>query len=541
VPPSFFSATFPNGNPDAPGRVGTGGFVLIFILGVVIRLFACQHTYIINPDGVYYIHQARAIYFGEWHSLTSCHLTFVSGYPFFVAGAYALFHEWVVAAQFVSLLFGAMTLMPLHLLCRRFFDRDISALTLLVFALLPVFVAGSAEVIRDPVSWFFLSLGLYFFITSYEKNYRLLLLFSCLSFLMASWARIESFLFILLSCVYLLAVPQERRIRKIAFFALPLMGALILILCAVIFFDKPLIHTLRVHDMVDKLSAPIIAYETLRTDLAEFMRQPIEGLMPHFLHKARNMVWLVALGTLIKYMIKAYFYVFFIFFVLGLGGVWHRLRQDPRILYLSLLSLSAFILFYLHVIQTWMMFDRFWAIFMLPACMVIGFGLWETVLMLKNRCRMKNWLALSIVCLLILICALPKDLKSREADKIVYKRMGEFIAEREGNDREIRILKSLRTPNWTAFYANLGYEGAPCPRIDFGMEPTPFEATVFKDHDAFVRYLRKGGVGYFLWEEKAWPEGGFNFLERNRPDYLKEMGSWHHPDTGRLILYKVVP
>ena len=79
--------------PNEPGRVLSVAIVLIVILGFVIRLVACQQMSVINPDGIYYIHQARVIYFGEWHSLTSCHLTFLSNYPFLVAGAYTLFHD----------------------------------------------------------------------------------------------------------------------------------------------------------------------------------------------------------------------------------------------------------------------------------------------------------------------------------------------------------------------------------------------------------------------------------------------------------------
>lgn len=540
VPPSPFPARIPNSNPDAPEGPGTGGFVLIFILGVVIRLFACQHTHIVNPDGVYYIHQAKAIYFGEWKSLTSCCLSFVSSYPFFVAGAYALFEEWVVAARFVSLVFGSMTLIPLHLLCKRFFEKDINLLTLLVFAMLPVFVSGSAEVIRDPVCWFFLSLGLYFFIRSYEKNDWLFLLFSCLSFLMASWARIESFVFILVGCVCLLTVPEERRIRKAVAFALPLIGALLPILWAVIFLDKPLVQTLRLHDIVDKLSAPVFAYEALRSGLEGLMEHPLDGVTPHFLHKTRELVWLVALGTVVKYMIKAYFYLFFILFILGLESVWHRLREDYRILYLSFAAVSLFFVFYLHVIQTWMMFDRFWAIFMLPAIMVIGFGLQKAILMLTNRCHIKNAMAVSIVGLLILICALPKDLKSREEDKVVYKEIGELIAYREGIDREIRVLKSLHTPAWTSFYANLNYKGAACPRTDFGMEPMPFDEAVFKDYEVFIGFLKENSIPYFLWEEKAWPENGFDFMARKDPHDFLEIGAWRHPDSGRIILFEVL-
>lgn len=540
MPPSFFRATFPNGNPDAHGHIGTGGFVLIFILGVVIRLFACQHTHIVNPDGVYYIHQARAIYFGEWSSLTSCHLTFVSSYPFFVAGAYALFQEWIVAARFVSLFFGSITLIPIYFLCRRFFDRDVSSLTLLVFALLPVFAGNSADVVRDPVCWFFLAIGLHFFVKSEETNERLALVISSVSFMMASWARIESALFIMVSLAYLLALGQQDRIRKGTFFALPLVGVLFLVLVLAMVFDKPIIQTLRLHDIVDKLSGPIISYETLRGGLVKLSEQPLQDGLQHFLHKARQLVWLVAFGTLAKYMIKAYFYLFFILFLLGLGSVWRQLRKDRRIFYFSLTAVSVFVVFYLHVIQTWMMFDRFWAIFMLPAFMVMGFGLQKGIFLLTSRCRLKKSMALSILGLLILLCALPKDLKSREADKTVYKEIGEWIARREGNDREIRIAKSLHTPDWTAFYANLNYMGAACPRTDFGMEPMPFDEAVFKDYDVFIGLLKENSIPYFLWEETAWPESGFDFMARKDPHDFLEIGAWRHSDSGRIILFEVL-
>jgi len=537
---SSFRAALPNSSPDAPGCLGKAGFVLILILGLVIRLAACQNTHIINPDGVYYIHQARAVYYGEWNSLTSCALSFVSIYPFLIAGAYALIHDWMTAGQGVSCVFGALTLIPLYLLCRRFFSRDISLLTLLVFALLPVFVAGSANVVRGPLCWFFLTLGLYFFVVSDERNGRLSLILSCLAFVAAAWARIESAVPIAVTLIYLLAVPQEERLIKAACFVLPLVVIVSVVFCAGILLDKPFMHMLRVNEIVDKLSAPMVVYETLRDGLRDLMQQPLEGVMPHFLHKARNMVWLVALGTLVRYMLRAYFYFFIVFFGFGLWDMWRAMREDRRIVYLSGTALVAFILLYLHVIQTWMMFDRFWAIFMLPAFAVIGFGMQKVVLFMNTASRMRMSTALSIVCFLILVCVLPKDLRSREADKTVFIEMGTLMAEREGNDRDIRILKSLRTPNWVPFYANVDYEGVSCPRIDFGMDEALFEQMVLKDYDTFVRYLREGEIDYFLWEEKAWPERGFDLLQTRSPEHLREIGSWLHPDVGRMILYKVI-
>lgn len=519
------------------GRVGIREIVLILILGFVIRCFACQYTFIINPDGVYYIHQARAIYYGEWNSLTSCSINFLSNYPFFIAGAYALFHDWIVAAKSVSVFFGSITLIPLYLLCRRFFDRDISAMSTLVFALLPVFVGGSADVVRGPVCWFFIALGLYFFIKSDDKNYRLPLLFCCIFFLMASWARIEAILLVFMTCGYLLIVPQGKRIEKLAFFSMPLAGILLLIFCAMIFLNTPLEYTLRLYEIGEKFSAPIVAYEQLRAGLAELMNQPMEGSMPHFLHKARHLVWLVALGAVVKYMISAYFYLFFFIFLLGLGGVWHRIKEDRRVLYLILIAASAFPLLYLHVLQRWMMFDRFCAIFMLPSFIVIGFGLQKITLTVKSKFRLKDAIVPTILCFLILACSLPKNLKSKEADKIVYKEIAGVIADREGNAKEIKVVKSLRTPNWTPFYANLDYEGAPCPMTNFGIEITRFDDVVFKNYEGFVRHLKEEGAKYFLWEEGAWPKSAFDFETTRDLKDFRALGVWSHPDTGKMVLY----
>jgi len=539
--PSLPHTTFSNGSSNDPGWVGAREIALIFILGLVIRFFASQYTFIVNPDGVYYIHQARAIYYGEWNSLTSCNIGFLSNYPFFIAGAYTIFHDWIVAAKSVSLFFGSITLIPIYFLFRRFFDKNISTLGVLVFAILPVFVGISADVVRGPICWFFLATGLYFFIKPGDKNYRLPLLLSCLSFLMASWARIEAILFIFVTCAYLLAVPQEKRIKKFAIFSMPFALILAFALCGTLFLEASLVDTIRLTEVGNKLSAPFIEYEILRSNLSELMAQPLTGSVPHFLHKARHLTWLVALGTLVKYMIRAYFYLPFIIFILGFGGIWKGIKEDWRVLYLSLIAFSVFILLYLHVIQTWMMFDRFWTIFILACFLAFGFGLEKSALLIRSKFHLKQSTALALLCFLILAVALPKNLKPREEDKVVFKEIGELIAHREGNENVTKIVKSLRTPNWTPFYANLKYEGAPCPMTNFDLEATIFEETMFKSYGRFVHRLRKERVKYFLWEERAWPKGGVDFLKTKNQRDLKELGTWSHPDTGKLILFSLGP
>ena len=51
--------------------------ILVIILGFVLRLFACQYTYIINSHGDVYIHQAKAVYYGLWSAVNSCTVNYI--------------------------------------------------------------------------------------------------------------------------------------------------------------------------------------------------------------------------------------------------------------------------------------------------------------------------------------------------------------------------------------------------------------------------------------------------------------------------------
>jgi len=177
--------------------------ILIILLGFAIRLFSFHYTYIINPDGVLYIHQARAIYYGIKDSILTCSMSYLSNYSILIVLAYKIFGDWVAAAKSVSLFFGTITLIPLYFLLDRFFKKEITVLTTLVFALIPIFVAKSVDVVRDPIYWFFSVLGLYLFVSQIEKRNYLYLILSSLCFLMAAWARIEAILFVLASFIFM--------------------------------------------------------------------------------------------------------------------------------------------------------------------------------------------------------------------------------------------------------------------------------------------------------------------------------------------------
>jgi hypothetical protein len=131
---------------------------------------------------------------------------------------------------------------------------------------------------------------------------------------------------------------------------------------------------------------------------------------------------------------------------------------------------------------------------------------------------------------------LPKDLMSRDADKRVFKEIGEFMANKEGTYSFIPIATSCSNYRLISFYANLDYNGAPCP---VESERTCWE--YFSDNfDHFIQHVKAENIRYFVWSEKLWPAGGGSIFEAPYNLHLKELKRWRHPDTGEMILYEII-
>ena len=509
--------------------------VLVLLLGVVIRLFAFYYTFIIVPDGVLYIHQARVLYYGQWEALTSCGQSYLSSYPIFIAGAYIIFHDWVIAGMSVSLFFGSITLVPIYFLMKQFFNERISILGTLIFALTPVLVGRSVDVIRDPVYWFFLVFGVFFFVSHINKRNYLYLFISNFSFLAASWARIEAILFVIISCIYILAVRQNNKIRKFAVFISPLLIVVLLAVTGASLFQVPINKFHRADQILGKFAGAVEQYKNVREGLAELAHNQAEGNLKYFLPEARNTIWLIALGTLLNRSLEAFFYPYFLIFIIGLIGIWKKINSDLRVLYCFILAVSGLILLYVHILQTWMMYYRFLAIVIFPSFIFAGYGLERIIHLLRSRFNLNKSMAYSIVCFLILISALPKNLQKRGADKIVFRQIAEVITNREDNRHVIEISTSRHTHRWISFYTNLSYKGAPCPEPAINLTWGKYA----NDYGKLFLHLKKSGVKYFLWEENHWPIQTFKVNESPYSQNFKALGHWYHPDTGQMILFAV--
>lgn len=512
-------------------------FVLVLLVGLLFRCHAFFNTQIVNPDGVLYINQAKALYYGEWEKLPSCGLTYIANYPFFIAAAYPVFKDWILSARMVSICFGFLTLIPLYALLRRFFDSPTSSFVTLVYALIPIFIGFGTDVVRDPVYWFFLVSGLFLFIYSMQKSFQQGWLLLCgFSFLLATWARVEGFLFILISILYLVMTEKRGSIKKILFFLAPLVVSVCLI--AVIGDLKGGLHLDELHrgpEILGKFDAPLQKYRELRQTFTQMISQTRDESLSMFLSRTRNSIWLIALGTLVNYSLEAFFYPFLPFFILGFKGIRGMIREDRRLLYFLLLVISGYALLYLHLFQTWFMDYRFLAIVIFPCAVFAGFGVQTCVRYIAYKTHWKEGAVFITLAVLLTLFVLPKNLISRDPDKVVFRDIGRLIAARKDVYSPVGVSASVFTHRWISYYANESYPGALClaPTVETSWEMYPVTSL-----DDWMGHWRKAGIKYVLWVEKRWP-APIGLQQIDSIPCFKKLGSWDHPDTGLMVLFEL--
>jgi len=342
---------------------------------------------------------------------------------------------------------------------------------------------------------------------------------------MATWARVEGILFVVVSCVYILLVKQDRKFEKLLIFTMPVIVIMFFTISGLI-VNMSRLHIFRQQAMIGFLSSPFTGYEYLRAGLAELKDQPLGSIQPFYIEWVRHLVWFIALGILLTSVVEAFFYPFFLVFIIGLVGIWERVKKDIRIPYFAFIAIGALIILYIFILGFQTMSTRYLMLFLLASFVFIGFGLEKIISFFRSRFHLRESVAFSLICLLILASALPKNLKPRETDKLVFKEIGQLIAHREGNDQEIMVTASQQSNRWISFYSNLNFKGAPCPEKNYDLENI-----VGKRYEEFVQNLRDRGIRYFLWEEKHWPKESASYIASQNPKDFIKVGTWSHTDN----------
>ena len=506
--------------------------------GFALRVYLFFRIPLINPDGFLYIQQAKALHYGLYTSLTDCY-EYLSDYPFFIVMGYKICGDWVLAARTVSLFFGTAMLIPIYLIFRRFHDENLSAATLLAFALIPPFVLLSSDVLRDPVYWFFSASGLFFFLVHMENQNRdcerlkslLIAALSCLCFLMGTWARIEGALFLILSAAFLVFSRQRRKWSALFSFLSPVLAISALGLVYLSVSHTDLLALLKPERLLSRPLEFFSKYTDLRHHLEILADQEPAGFSPFFFPLVRNLIWLIALGTLAVNIIETLFYVFFLILLIGIASSFRNISKDCRLIWLSALSLSALAVLYTQIIYNWAMTSRFTMLFLLPAFVFAGYGIESISHYFSSRFKIKQTISYLLICILMTAAALPKILlASYIKDKEIYAEIGTFIADREKNMRTVQVWGAFKEVSAIHFYANLNYKGAPC-----------FEDSCIlkipEISDISVLNSVQNACQYLIWDEKKWEKHTVE-TSAHQGNFLK-IREWQTDRHGKMILYQI--
>ncbi|PID73524.1 MAG: hypothetical protein CSB33_03285 [Desulfobacterales bacterium] len=524
-------SAIPSRTLSAPGGPAfSRPVILVFFLGLAARLYCLWSRPLFNPDGILYLQQARALYFGEPEQLLACY-EYLSNYPLFIAGIFPLTGDWILAGRLVSLCFGTLALIPLYLLLRRLFSEEISCLTLLLFALLPTLVTLSRDIMRDPVYWFFAATGLWLFIRFLETPRHRLLLFSSAAFLMAAWARMEGALFFLCAALWL---PVHRDTRTpshlLSFFGPP---AALLILAGIFCMmrDTSLLSTIKPERLLTRPLEFLDRYREIRDLLKPFARHPPPGFSPYFFPKVRNLVWFIALTSLVVQMINSLFYLYPVFPLLGIRDI-RRRRKDRRFSFLFFTAAASLPVLYLQIIYNWSMPHRFLMLFFLPAVPVFGLGMRRMRFLLARRLPRTGrkaprlYRAGMVICLVITLFSSGKILRAHYLEeKLIFHEIGRYIDRVGQPTAPVRVAAAFKQVRFVQFFANLSFPTAPC--FDYeGLFPV----------QAPPDLSRITHIDYIIWDERNSHPDTLSFL-RSSPDY-RRVRKWTSRRLGRIILFQ---
>ena len=134
----------------------------ILLITGVIRAYVISQTPIIAKDGMLYVGIARMINHGLWLDLVGDWFLF-NPYPALIAWLQRCGLSFDFSGQLISGIASSLGVIPLYLWCRRAFDPRVGQLAALTYALHPVMLRFSGQVLREGLYWCLMLWAVYAF------------------------------------------------------------------------------------------------------------------------------------------------------------------------------------------------------------------------------------------------------------------------------------------------------------------------------------------------------------------------------------------
>ena len=186
--------------------------LLLLAFALVLRLFLVISPEVIHNDGTEYVQHAKRILLGNLTEGKSPPL-----YPLLIAGTQMITRDFEMAGIWVSVIFGALLVLPLFYLGRAIFNETVGVLSALFAAVHPFLYISAGSVLTESTYHFLLATCVLFgWYTFTKAGFSRILLFSFFATL-AYLTRPEAIgLLIIFSAWALLISPpnRERRFAK---------------------------------------------------------------------------------------------------------------------------------------------------------------------------------------------------------------------------------------------------------------------------------------------------------------------------------------
>jgi len=480
------------------------------IIGFVFRLYPLNYKNIINPDGVWYINQAKAILDGNFELALSCGYKFISIYHLLIPVFYTFSENWITAAKSVSILFGTLTIIPFYLIARQFFRESTVFLATLAFTINPFLVSHSEDLIKGPIFWFFALYGIFFFISAInQKGKDNFLILSCIFFLIAGWARFEIIIFFIGSVLYIFIFGGEK-LKKLFFFCLPLIVLSLTVVTGMLIYNED--FTLWTF--------------YLEPRLVTFFRDLLDSLLNvNILEKSFLAVWSILLR------LTRVFYAPLVFLLIAIAVTKKELQRNRNFSYFILLASLSFVAVFLFYLKTETMVDRYVAIIMLPAFIFICTGIEELIRHLKAKgFNDKKAIGTIFLFIVLTVVIFPHNLVHKRKDQLVYEEIGNYIARLEKNN----LVKIIAPDARVSLFANLYSGGIECAMNNL----EKYNFLVKMNYQNLVLSLKENKIDYYLWEEGQWSDADYNFLAEAKSEHFQGIMNWNTKDR-TLALFRI--
>jgi hypothetical protein len=470
-------------------------------LALLLRLIPFLREPLINPDGITYILQAKALYLHETKKVLEFY-AYPTNLAYLISGVFHLIGDWVLSARLVSLFFSLATTIPLYFLSRLFWARA-TAITITAFYVVsPLFVELSVNIIRGPEFWFFLCLGLFCFCRFLKTGQlnRRLLCFTAISFLLAGWGRIEGILPLFLAGSWLLLHRKSRKLSNIIAYFLPL----IIITCGFIsIMNSDIIHALP-HGFTYRVVDSINRFQWLRNALTALQKSPPLGAVPYFFSEVKQFLWLLGLGVSANSILKTFGGIFFLITAFGFAKSTTRYpapaARQPALIFLILLILSGGVIIYIQILLNWCDCERFVALIYFPGLIFAGYGCNQILNRIGGSLPGPHPQVYLLIFLLLI--SLPKTFnRSHLSHSAVFKEAGEILKNHQPQAAEINLGATSDKIIFTHFYACLDQPKTLNPWSNCTVlkvsELTP-EAIINSGYDYLILTERDGGRRHFM-------------------------------------------